>query len=28
VETNYNAGMTCAESVIRVYQGGEPVYPI
>lgn len=28
VETNYNAGMTCAESVIRVYQGGTPLYPI
>ena len=28
VETNYNAGMTCAESVIRVYNGGAPLYPI
>ena len=28
VETNYNAGITCAESVIRVYQGGTPLYPI
>jgi len=28
VETNYNAGITCAQSVIRVYQGGTPVYPI
>lgn len=28
VETNYNAGMTCAESVIRVYEGGTPLYPI
>ena len=28
VETNYNAGMTCAESVIRVFNGGEPLYPI
>lgn len=28
VETNYNAGMTCAESVIRVYQGGTPLYPV
>lgn len=28
VETNYNAGMTCAESVIRVYEGGAPLYPV
>lgn len=28
VETNYNAGITCAESVIRVYQGGTPLYPV
>lgn len=28
VETNYNAGMTCAESVIRVFQGGSPLYPV
>lgn len=28
VETNYNAGITCAESVIRVYAGGTPLYPI
>ena len=28
VETNYNAGITCAESVIRVYEGGAPLYPI
>jgi len=27
-ETNYNAGITCAESVIRVFQGGTPLYPI
>ena len=28
VETNYNAGITCAESVIRVYEGGTPLYPV
>ena len=28
VETNYNAGITCAESVIRVYEGGAPLYPV
>ena len=28
VETNYNAGLTCAESVIRVYNGGAPLYPV
>ena len=28
VETNYNAGITCAESVIRVFQGGTPLYPV
>ncbi len=28
VETNYNAGMTSAESVIRVWNGGVPVYPV
>lgn len=27
-ETNYNAGITCAQSIIQVYQGGKPVYPI
>ena len=27
VETNYQAGITCAESVIRVFNGGTPVYP-
>ncbi len=27
-ETNYNAGITCAESVIRVFNGGAPVYPV
>ena len=28
VETNYNAGITCAESVIRVFNGGTPLYPV
>lgn len=28
VETNYNAGITCAESVIRVFNGGAPLYPV
>lgn len=28
VETNYNAGITCAESVIRVYNNGTPLYPV
>ena len=28
VETNYNAGITCAESVIRVFNGGKPLYPV
>ena len=28
VETNYNAGITCAESVIRVYRGEPPLYPV
>lgn len=28
VETNYQAGITCAESVIRVYNGGAPLYPV
>ena len=28
VETNYNAGMTCAESVIRVFNGGTPLYSV
>lgn len=27
-ETNYNAGITCAQSIIQVAQGGKPVYPI
>ena len=27
-ETNYNAGITCAESVLRVRAGGAPVYPV
>ena len=28
VETNYNAGITCAESVLRVYRGEAPLYPV
>ena len=27
-ETNYNAGITCAQSVLRVYKGEDPVYPV
>ena len=27
-ETNYNGGIICAKSIIQVYQGGKPVYPI
>lgn len=27
-ETNYNAGITCAKSIIQVAGGGKPVYPI
>lgn len=27
-ETNYNAGITCSRSVINVYGGGSPVYPV
>ena len=27
-ETNYNAGITCAQSAIQVYEGGRPVYPV
>lgn len=27
-ETNYNAGITCAESVIRVYNGNAPIYAV
>ena len=27
-ETNYNAGITCAQSIIQVSQGGVPVYPV
>ena len=27
-ETNYNGGILCAKSIIQVYQGGKPVYPI
>lgn len=27
-ETNYNGGIICAQSVIDVYNGGKPVYPL
>lgn len=27
-ETNYNAGLTCARSMINVLNGGDPVYPV
>ena len=27
-ETNYNGGITCAQSIISVLNGGKPVYPI
>jgi len=27
-ETNYNGSLICAESIIRVYQGKKPLYPI
>lgn len=27
-ETNYQAGITCAQSIIQVWQGGDPVYPL
>lgn len=27
-ETNYNAGMTCAQTVLNVRDGGKPVYPL
>lgn len=27
-ETNYNAGITCAQSIIQVRDGGKPVYPL
>lgn len=27
-ETNYNAGITCAKSIIQVSQGGFPLYPL
>ena len=27
-ETNYNGGLICAESIIRVASGGEPIYPV
>lgn len=27
-ETNYNAGLICADSVISVYRGGKPLFPV
>ena len=27
-ETNYNAGIICAKSIIQVYNGGKPIYPV
>lgn len=27
-ETNYNGGLTCAESILRVADGGDPIYPV
>ena len=27
-ETNYNGSLICAESIIRVYRGEKPVYPV
>ena len=27
-ETNYNGGIVCARSILNVYQGGAPVYPL
>ena len=27
-ETNYNGSLICAESIINVYNGGKPVYPV
>lgn len=27
-ETNYNGGLICAQSIINVYQGGKPLYPL
>ena len=27
-ETTYNGGLICAESIISVYNGGDPVYPV
>lgn len=27
-ETNYNAGIVCAQSIINVFNGGVPVYPL
>jgi len=28
VETNYAAGITCAQSILQVFDGGNPVYPL
>lgn len=27
-ETNYNGGIICAESIVQVYNGGKPLYPL
>jgi len=27
-ETNYNGGLICAESILRVAAGGKPLYPL
>lgn len=27
-ETNFNGGLTCAKSIIEVYNGGDPLYPV
>ena len=27
-ETNFNGGITCAKSIIQVFNGGDPVYPL
>ena len=28
IETNFEAGMTCARSILQVSEGGKPVYPL
>lgn len=28
IETNYAAGITCAQSILQVFDGGKPVYPL